>query len=79
MENIGEFIAGMGALLFLLLVWVGVWKAIALWKAARNNHLGWFIALCLINTLGLLEILYIFIWGKKKDTTTPPSTTPTTM
>jgi len=78
MENIGTFIAGLGSLFFLLIVWAGVWKAIALWKAARNNHLGWFIALCVVNTLGILEILYIYIWGKKQDTT-PPTTTPPTM
>jgi len=75
MENIAEIIAGMGALFFLLILWSGVWKAIALWKAARNNHLGWFIALCIVNTCGILEILYIFIWGKKQDTITQPPTT----
>lgn len=78
MENLGTFIAGMGSLLFLLIIWSGVWKAIALWRAARNNHLGWFVALCVVNTLGILEILYIFIWGKSKDTTTP-TTPPATM
>lgn len=74
MENIGTFIAGLGSLLFILIAWSGVWKAIALWRAARNNHLGWFIALCVVNTLGILEILYIFIWGKTKNTTTQPPT-----
>ena len=43
-----------------LLVWGLVWKAIALWKAARRDQLGWYIALLVINTVGILEIIYIF-------------------
>ena len=67
------FFAGMGLLVILLVLWSGVWKAIALWKAARNNHLAWFVVLCVINTAGILEILYIFIFSKPKDTLTPPA------
>jgi len=26
----------------------------------------WFVVLFLVNTLGILEILYLFIWGKKR-------------
>jgi methionyl-tRNA synthetase len=43
-----------------LLAWGLVWKAIALWKAARRGQLGWYIALVVINTVGILEIIYIF-------------------
>lgn len=50
-----------------LIIWSSVWKAIAAWRAGRNNHLIWFICLFIFNTLGILDILYIFIWGKKKD------------
>ena len=49
------------------LLWVLPWKGIALWKAVRNNHKGWFIALLILNTLAVLEILYIFIFGKKRS------------
>ncbi len=54
-------------LIFLLLVWHFYWKGRALWKAAKNKDLIWFIVLLVINTLGILEILYIFLFnGKKK-------------
>jgi methionyl-tRNA synthetase len=53
-------------LLLLLVVWSMVWKLLALWKAARNNSLVWFIVLGVVNTLGILEILYIFIFSKMK-------------
>jgi hypothetical protein len=38
-------------------VWVMVWKGYALWKAGGRKEKYWFIALLVINTLGLLEIL----------------------
>ena len=53
-------------ILFLILAWTLPWKGVALWKAARNSHKGWFIALLVVNTLALLEIIYIFYFAKKK-------------
>ena len=40
-------------------VWEMVWKGFALWKAARNNELGWFVILLAINSAGILPIFYI--------------------
>lgn len=51
----------------LLMLWTLPWKGFALWHAAKNKHTGWFIALFVINTLGILEILYIFVFSKKKS------------
>ena len=48
----------------LVTLWALAWKGIALWKSARHNQKWWFIALLVINTLGLLEILYIFVFSK---------------
>lgn len=42
-----------------VLLWVLIWKALALWQAARKNQKIWFVALLIINTLGLLEIIYL--------------------
>lgn len=50
----------------LLIAWTLPWKGVALWKAARNDHKYWFIALLVINTLAIVEILYIFVFSKKK-------------
>jgi len=44
-----------------LVVWSAVWKALALWKAARAADKVWFVALFIINTAGILEICYIFL------------------
>jgi len=52
---------------WLILLWVIPWKGAALWKAARNSHKKWFIALLVINTLAVLEIIYIFLFSKPKQ------------
>ncbi len=58
-----------------LTLWILVWEGIALWKSARHNQKWWFIALLVINTLGLLEILYIFIFSKLDQKTNAKSKT----
>ena len=50
----------------LAMVWSVAWKGVALWRAGRNAHLGWFIALFIINSLGILPIIYIFAFSRKK-------------
>ncbi len=60
---------GMNAWLFgFIMIWSIAWKLAALWKAARHGSLFWFIALGLINTVGILEILYIFVFSKMEST-----------
>lgn len=39
---------------------------VAVWKAAKLSQKYWFIALFLLNTIGILDILYIFVISKKK-------------
>jgi hypothetical protein len=48
------------------MVWSYTWKLLALWKSARKNSPVWFIILALVNTAGILEILYIFVFSKMK-------------
>jgi len=55
--------------LFLLVAWIVPWKGMALWRAARRNEKVWFIALLVINTLAIFEILYIFVLSRKKKDT----------
>ncbi len=45
----------------LLSIWSLAWKGYAMWKSARLGHKWWFIIILLINTVGILEIIYIFI------------------
>lgn len=59
-----QFIAQNWWLIAITIVWSAVWKAIALYKAARLEQKVWFGALFILNTFGLLEILYIFYFSK---------------
>lgn len=51
--------------LLLLVIWSLAWKGMALWKASREGSRPWFVALLLINTAGILEILYLYVFSKK--------------
>ena len=46
-------------LFMVIMIWSAIWKAIALWKSARNKQIGWFVVLCIFNTIGLLEVIYL--------------------
>lgn len=48
----------------LLALWTIPWKGYALWLAAKNTHKWWFIALLIVNTVAILEIIYIFAVGR---------------
>ena len=48
-----------------LAIWTLPWKGYALWLAAKRNQPRWFIVMIILNTVGLLEIFYIFFIAKK--------------
>lgn len=51
--------------ILIMAIWTIPWKGVALWKSAQLSHRNWFIIMLIVNTLGLLEIYYIFIVAKK--------------
>ncbi len=53
--------------LVILAVWEVAWKGIALWRAGGNHHLWWFICMFIFNTAGILPIVYIFAFSRKKE------------
>jgi hypothetical protein len=67
MGVLGQLSAQLGISLWVLIVifiWSAVWKLIALWKSARKGHIAWFIVLAIVNTVGILEILYVYIFSE---------------
>lgn len=58
------FNPGVKAFLALLLIWSLVWKGLGLWKAAQEKQKGWFVAMLILNTAGILEILYLYVFSK---------------
>ncbi|MEK7136077.1 MAG: DUF5652 family protein [Patescibacteria group bacterium] len=61
----------------LLAIWSLVWKGVALWHAAKRDEKWWYFFLLIINTAGILEIIYLAfvakIWSKKVEPVIPPS------
>lgn len=55
------------AALILVTIWSLIWKGLALWKAARNSDKVWYVLLLIVNTMGILEIVYYFYFSKKKE------------
>ena len=49
-----------------LIIWSLAWKGVAMWKAAHRDEKKWFIALFAINTIGILEILYLYVFSRDK-------------
>ena len=59
--------AGSFIFLFIFLaLWSLFWKGLALWHSAQRKQGIWFIVLLLVNTIGILEMIYLFFVAKKK-------------
>ena len=53
-------------LFFLLFLWSIIWKGYALWHAASFKERNWFVAILILNTAGILEMIYLFAFAKIK-------------
>ncbi len=53
-------------LILLFVLWSIFWKGLGLWHSARRGQYWWFVILLVINTLGILEIIYLFGVAKLK-------------
>jgi len=53
--------------LIALIIWSLIWKFAALWKCGRNNQLAWFVVLAIVNTAGILEIIYLLFFRKNMN------------
>ena len=69
-DKLGVSVEVVTVILAAVLLWSLVWKLLGLWKSARKESPIWFVVLALFNTLGILPILYIFVfskWGNKNS------------
>lgn len=54
-----HFGAAVVVVFIILALWEAVWKGIGMWRAGRNDQLGWFVAILILNTVGILPIVYL--------------------
>ena len=66
-DAVQNFVAQYWWLVVILMLWSIIWKGIALWKSARNESKIWFVILLIVNTVGILEIIYIFAVARPKE------------
>ena len=62
MDTISQLLNFNNPIFYLIIIWSLIWKGIALWHSARNKQLAWFVALLIINTFGILEIIYLIFF-----------------
>ena len=55
-----------GAGLLIAMLWSFFWKGLALWHSAQRKQPWWFLILLIVNTMGILEIIYLFGVAKLK-------------
>jgi hypothetical protein len=53
-------------LLTILIIWELYWKGLALWRAAQRHQRVWFVIILVINSAGILPILYLLLTGQLK-------------
>jgi hypothetical protein len=56
----GEPFPGFNILLVVLVLWSILWKSLALWHSARQGRPYWFVAFIILNTIGVLELVFLF-------------------
>jgi hypothetical protein len=57
--------------IIILSIWQIFWKGVALWRTSQLKQRNWFIALFILipfNDLGILELIYLFRFAKKRMT-----------
>ena len=58
-------LVGSPILLLTLYIWSLIIKGIALWRASHLGQKNWFVAILVLNTIGVIELVYLFKFAKK--------------
>jgi len=57
---------GSHILLFsVLFVWSLFWTGMALWKSARLSHKWWFLIVLVVNSVGIVAIIYLYFVARR--------------
>jgi methionyl-tRNA synthetase len=57
--------AGIGLIALVIAAVIITLKGYALWTAAKRDEKWWFIILLVVNTVGILELIYLYFVAKK--------------
>jgi len=60
-----QFIGSHTLLFGLLFIWSLFWKGMALWKSARLSHKWWFLIVLVVNSVGIVDIIYLYFVARR--------------
>ncbi len=55
------------SVILVITVWDSVWKLTAAYRAANNKHKYWFVFLLMVNSIGILPIIYFITHKRHKQ------------
>lgn len=65
---LGKYVLLVVVVLLIVAIWDIVWKLLAMWRASKRNEPVWFVLIMIINSMGIVPILYlIFTKEPKKE------------
>ena len=67
MDNIIQLLDSNNPILYIIIAWSVIWKGIALWHCGRNKQLAWYLTIFIVNTCGVLEIVYLILSKRAKS------------
>ncbi|MEN9647379.1 MAG: hypothetical protein RLY57_183 [Candidatus Parcubacteria bacterium] len=67
LQSIQALIEQHPAFFLMLTFWSIVWKGLALWKAAQRHERNWFMVILIVNTFGILDLIYYYFVGRNAD------------
>ena len=66
-QHTGLSPAAFGTIIAAIVIWSLAWKGMALYRSARASDKVWFVVMLIVNTFGILEIIYLFLINPRKD------------
>jgi len=65
--EIGRFVWGLIPFLVIFIVLDVVLRGFALWRSSKRDEKGWFVALLVINSIGIFPLIYLLTHPEKKS------------
>lgn len=65
-DLVGSSVPAFGVFVWILIIWTLIWKGLALWHTARNRQKIWFVVILILNTAGILPIIYLLFFRAKR-------------
>lgn len=60
-------LASFFAIITILAIFGVILKGLSLWRAGRRGQKWWFISILIVNSLGILPLIYLFIHRNKTE------------